>query len=369
MPASSWPELHREQRDRQHDEQAECAADRPGPRAVADHPAPAGERAVLVRACGRRLGAPLRRSRSCRPCRSARRDWTRGRRRRAARAPGSAPRSMVTATTIAAARPSAPTNGTPETYRPRIATTTVLPATTIAAPGGRGGAPDRRAPRPCRGRAARGAGPPGTARSRPRRRGRAASRRSARWSGRSWPRRAARRSASPVPTLKTAATSGIAAADDRAEHDQQQQQRAGQADDLGGPVVRLPARSGPRRRRTRPAGRPSGPAATAVVELVQVRRVERGGHDVPGHGGVGDGAVLGDHRGAGVASGSAGRDHVGSLPTFGHRRADTRGRWSGDRAGPGVEDDLAAVAALLRERAGRARRARPTTGCPARCSR
>ena len=42
--------------------------------------------------------------------------------------------SMVTATTTAEARPSAPTNATPETYRPRIATTTVLPATTIAAP-------------------------------------------------------------------------------------------------------------------------------------------------------------------------------------------------------------------------------------------
>ena len=41
---------------------------------------------------------------------------------------------MVTATTTAEARPSAPTNATPETYRPRIATTTVLPATTIAAP-------------------------------------------------------------------------------------------------------------------------------------------------------------------------------------------------------------------------------------------
>ncbi len=42
--------------------------------------------------------------------------------------------SMVIATTIAAARPSAPTNATSEMYRPRMATTTVLPATTIAAP-------------------------------------------------------------------------------------------------------------------------------------------------------------------------------------------------------------------------------------------
>jgi hypothetical protein len=42
--------------------------------------------------------------------------------------------SIVTATTIAAARPSAPTNATPDTYRPRIDTTTVPPATTIAAP-------------------------------------------------------------------------------------------------------------------------------------------------------------------------------------------------------------------------------------------
>ena len=35
---------------------------------------------------------------------------------------------------IAAARPSAPTNATPDTYRPRIDTTTVPPATTMAAP-------------------------------------------------------------------------------------------------------------------------------------------------------------------------------------------------------------------------------------------
>ena len=42
--------------------------------------------------------------------------------------------SIVTATTIAAARPSAPTNATPDTYRPRIDTTTVPPATTMAAP-------------------------------------------------------------------------------------------------------------------------------------------------------------------------------------------------------------------------------------------
>ncbi len=42
--------------------------------------------------------------------------------------------SIATATTIAEARPIAPTNGTPDTYRPRMETTTVLPATTIAAP-------------------------------------------------------------------------------------------------------------------------------------------------------------------------------------------------------------------------------------------
>ena len=42
--------------------------------------------------------------------------------------------SMVIATVIAAARPSAPTNATSEMYRPRIEMTTVLPATTIAAP-------------------------------------------------------------------------------------------------------------------------------------------------------------------------------------------------------------------------------------------
>ena len=41
---------------------------------------------------------------------------------------------MVTATTSAAARPSEPTNDTPTTYRPRMETTTVLPATTTAAP-------------------------------------------------------------------------------------------------------------------------------------------------------------------------------------------------------------------------------------------
>ena len=42
--------------------------------------------------------------------------------------------AIVTATTIAADRPIAPTKGTPDTYSPRMATTTVLPATTIAAP-------------------------------------------------------------------------------------------------------------------------------------------------------------------------------------------------------------------------------------------
>ena len=42
--------------------------------------------------------------------------------------------TMVIATTRAAARPSAPTNETPEMYRPRMEITTVLPATTTAAP-------------------------------------------------------------------------------------------------------------------------------------------------------------------------------------------------------------------------------------------
>src|SRR5689334_1623083 len=41
---------------------------------------------------------------------------------------------IVTTTTSAAAAPIAPTNGTPDRYSPRIAMTTVLPATTIAAP-------------------------------------------------------------------------------------------------------------------------------------------------------------------------------------------------------------------------------------------
>ena len=42
--------------------------------------------------------------------------------------------SIVTTTTMAEAAPMAPTKGTPDRYRPRIAMTTVLPATTIAAP-------------------------------------------------------------------------------------------------------------------------------------------------------------------------------------------------------------------------------------------
>ena len=41
---------------------------------------------------------------------------------------------IVTITTTAAARPSDPTKPTPEMYRPRTETATVLPATTIAAP-------------------------------------------------------------------------------------------------------------------------------------------------------------------------------------------------------------------------------------------
>jgi hypothetical protein len=40
----------------------------------------------------------------------------------------------VTTTTSAAARPSEPTNPTPEMYRPSTETATVLPATTMAAP-------------------------------------------------------------------------------------------------------------------------------------------------------------------------------------------------------------------------------------------
>src|SRR4051812_49885055 len=39
--------------------------------------------------------------------------------------------TIVTATTTAAASPSFPTNGTPDTYSPRIAITTVVPATRI----------------------------------------------------------------------------------------------------------------------------------------------------------------------------------------------------------------------------------------------
>ena len=42
--------------------------------------------------------------------------------------------AIVRATTIAAASPIAPTKPTPEMYRPRIDTTTVEPATTMAAP-------------------------------------------------------------------------------------------------------------------------------------------------------------------------------------------------------------------------------------------
>ena len=42
--------------------------------------------------------------------------------------------SIVSATTTAAARPSEPTNETPAMYRPSIEITTVLPATTTAAP-------------------------------------------------------------------------------------------------------------------------------------------------------------------------------------------------------------------------------------------
>ena len=41
---------------------------------------------------------------------------------------------IVTTTTIAAARPSDPTKPTPEMYRPRTETETVVPATTIAVP-------------------------------------------------------------------------------------------------------------------------------------------------------------------------------------------------------------------------------------------
>ena len=42
--------------------------------------------------------------------------------------------SMLIATVMAAARPSAPTKATSEMYRPRMEMTTVLPATTTAAP-------------------------------------------------------------------------------------------------------------------------------------------------------------------------------------------------------------------------------------------
>ena len=98
-------EPQRQHRDRQ-DEQEGGGEQRPRPRSVADHPPPAREGAVLVRVV--RIGGLGRRLPVARP---------RTRLREMARNAGTSvsAESIVTATTIADARPRAPTNGTCDT--------------------------------------------------------------------------------------------------------------------------------------------------------------------------------------------------------------------------------------------------------------
>jgi hypothetical protein len=134
-----------------------------------------------------------------------------------------------------------------------------------------------------------------------------------------------------------------------AEHEQQQHQRAGQANDLGLLVV---------------GGLPDLTGAAAVgdlepslgggldrgIELVEVAGVQPVGIDAPGDVAVSDRAVLG-HRSRPRLRERADRlDDVGQFRDVAGRLVNRR-LLIGDRATDGVEHDLPAIPALLGERA------------------
>ena len=153
-------------------------------------------------------------------------------------------------------------------------------------------------------------------------------------------------SASPVPTLKTAPTSGISAATIEPNMMSSSTSAQRQADDLRHRVVRLlPDLAGAAAVLD---GQPRGPGGLdRRVERVEVRLVERGGHDVPRDAAVGDGAVLRHRRRAVRVSGS-----VALMTWSACRRSPSSSSppWPGRRPCPSrVEHDLAAVAAGGRE--------------------
>ncbi len=132
-------------------------------------------------------------------------------------------------------------------YRPRMETDDRAACHHDRRPGGPCGAPGPRRRRPSRCPAAPGAWPSGTARSPPRRRARAGWRWSGAVVGNVTTGASSASSASPAPHAEDRRHQRDRGRDQRAEHDQQQHQRAGQADDLGLQVAgRLPdlARAG-----------------------------------------------------------------------------------------------------------------------------
>ncbi len=136
MPLSGWPSVI-EKNGIASTSSSATAEDRPRPRPRADLAAPAGERRLLVLLLGGRRGPPGLLPRRLaglvrRTLAASARTFDLDTPMKAGTRVSAA--SIVTATTSAAARPSAPTNATSEMYRPRMETTTVLPATTMAAP-------------------------------------------------------------------------------------------------------------------------------------------------------------------------------------------------------------------------------------------
>ena len=230
---------------------------------------------------------------------------------------------IVTTTTIAAARPSAPTKPTPEMYRPRTETDDGAAGHHDRGPGGARGAPHRghhahpgiqllpvpghqeqpvvhRHAEPEQGGDGRRGG-----------------------RERDQPRRAAPSSASPDSTLKIADTSGIAAATSEPNMNSSSTSAQRQPDDLGldvaglladlpraGAVLHLQAGLGGRRHR--------------VVQLVQVGGVQRVRVHVPADAGVRDRAVLGHRAGVGGSERADRLDHVRQLGHVADRLVDRR---------------------------------------------
>ena len=136
---------------------------------------------------------------------------------------------------------------------------------------------------------------------------------------------------------------------ERPEHDQQQHQCAGQPDDFGFGVAGLLAYL-PRARAVRDLQACLRGGGHRVIQLVQVGGLQRVRVHVPRDAGVGDRAVLGHGAGIGRGERADRLDDVRQLGDVADRLVDRR-LLIRDRALGGVEDDLPAVPALLRERA------------------